>query len=128
MAAIAGYGGKVMVGANVVAEIEEWGLDIGAESLETTNFSSNGWKEFIAGLKEWSGSFSGNWDMSDLNGQKALQDALLGGTPVALYLYVNDTNYYSGTALIEGEAPKAAVGGKVEVEFNFKGTGSLSYT
>lgn len=124
--AIAGKGGKVVVGTATVAEVGEWSLDINSEMLETTKFLDD-WKSFIAGLKDWSGSFSGRWDMTDTTGQKALQDAILGGTSVTLKLYVNGTNYYTGTAFISTESPSAGVDGLVEVSFDVQGSGALTY-
>lgn len=125
MAAIAGKGGNVKVGAAIVAEIREWSLDLGADNLETTKFGQD-WKTFVQGLKEWSGSFSGRWDMTDTAGQKALQDAFLGGTTVTISLLVDATHNYSGDALITPSV-NVAVDGLAEISFDFQGTGPLTY-
>ncbi|MCL5045570.1 MAG: phage tail protein [Actinobacteria bacterium] len=127
--AIAGKGGAVYIGANKVAEIGNWSLDLEGETLETTSFDSAGWKEFIAGLKGWSGSAEGNWKVdADATGQKALQDALLNGTTVSLELRVNATpNKYSGSALVTKVGVEAGVDDKVSVSFDFQGTGALTY-
>jgi len=127
MAVNIGYNGKVMVGAATVAEIDQWSVDADAKLLDTTKFGDT-WESKTPGLKSWSGKASGRWDMSDTTGQKALQDALLGGTSVTLKLYTNDTNYYSGTALVKAIGTKAAAGGLVDVDFSFEGTGALSMT
>ncbi len=126
MAVNIGYLGKVMVGTATVAEIDQWSLDVDAKLLETTKFGDT-WEGKIPGVKSWSGKASGRWDMSDTTGQKALQDALLGGTTVSLKLYTNATNSYSGTALVKAISTKAAVGGLIEVDFSFEGTGALTY-
>jgi predicted secreted protein len=127
--AISGYGGKVRVGAATVSEIGNWQLDIDAEMLDKTNFQSNGWKEFIAGLKEWTGSFEGTWNVAgDATGQKALQDALLGGTTVSLELFVNATNKYSGQAFVSGQSVETPTDDLVSVSFDIQGTGQLSYS
>jgi predicted secreted protein len=126
--AISGYGGKVRVGAATVSEIGNWQLDIDAEMLDKTNFQSNGWKEFIAGLKEWTGSFEGTWNVAgDATGQKALQDALLGGTTVSLELFVNATNKYSGTAFISSQSVETPTDDMVSISFDYQGTAALSY-
>lgn len=128
MAAAAGKDGSVDVGANTVAELSEWSLDVSQDLLESHSFGDD-WKENIGGLREWSGSASGSWDMSDTNGQKALQDALLSTVAtVSLTLNVNASNAYSGDAYITSINVGAAVDGKVEVTFNFQGNGSLSYS
>lgn len=127
MAQLIGYAGKVTIGANTAAELKNWKMDLGADMQDVTVFSTTGWKTFLAGLKEWSGSAEGNFDMTDTNGQLALQNALINGTSVALKLYVNATNYYSGTAFVKKVAPEAAVDGVVSVAFDFQGSGALTY-
>lgn len=127
MTALAGTGGAFKVSTNTVAEIDKWSLDIGAELLEVQAFGDS-WKEKIAGLKEWSCSGEGRWDMTDTAGQKALQDALLGGTTVAVRLYVDSDTYYSGNAFVKQISPGAELGGTVDVSFQLEGTGALTYT
>lgn len=117
-----------MVGAAQVAEVKNWSVEPGADMLDTTTQGSD-WKTFIAGLKEWSGSIEGNWTVNtDTNGQKALQDAYLNGTSVSLKLYVNATNYYSGTAFIKNLSVEDSVEDLVNVSFEFQGSGALAYT
>ena len=126
MAVNIGHQGKVVVGDATVAELDQWSLDVDVKMLETTRFGDT-WESKVPGLKSWSGKASGRWDMSDVAGQKALQDALIGGNNVVLKLYVNPTNYYEGTAFIKAISIKASAGDLVEVEFSFEGTGALSY-
>jgi predicted secreted protein len=127
--AIAGKGGKVKIGAVTVAEVTNWSIDIEADMLETTNFDTSGWKTYIAGLKGWSGSFEAEWKVStDTTGQKALQDALLGGTTVSLVLDVNGTNNYAGSAFISTESVSTPVDDVITVSFDYQGTAALTYT
>jgi len=125
MAALAGYGGSVKVGAVVVAQLGTWSADIDADMLDTTKFLDT-WKNYLAGLKSGSGKFSGRWDMTDTTGQLALQNALLGGTTVAL-AFNTGANAYSATAFIKAQANKAAVNGLVEVDFTAQFTGAVTY-
>lgn len=127
MTALAGIGGAFKVGTNTVAEVDKWSLDIAAELLETQSFGDT-WKEKIAGLKEWSASGEGRWDMTDTAGQKALQDAILGGTTVAVRFYVDADTYYSGNAFVKQVSPGAELNGTVDVSFSLEGTGALTYT
>ena len=126
--ALTGKDGGVYSGANKVAELSNWSLDLGADTPETTNFDSNGWKEYIAGLKEWSGSAEGNWKMSDTNGQKAIQDAWRNGTTLNLEFRVNPTNKYAGSVLITSIGIETPVDDKVTVSFEFQGTAALTPT
>ncbi|MCK9326799.1 MAG: phage tail protein [Bacteroidales bacterium] len=127
MTAKAGKKGKVEVGANQVAEITGWNADISADLEETTPLGKD-WKEHTATLLGGEGSAEGNWAIdSDANGQAALQTALLGGTEVALKLYVDETHYYSGQAFISNMSVGVEAGGKVEVSFDFTFNGAVSY-
>ena len=70
--AIAGKSGKLMAGANNIAEIKSWSLDLGLDTIDTTALGDD-WKSFVAGLKEWSASAEGSWNVAvDAQGQKAL--------------------------------------------------------
>lgn len=127
--AAAGKSGNVKLGANAVTELGNWKLDIDLDLKDKTNFASSGWKESVACLKSFSGSAEGTWNVaSDTNGQKALQDALLNGTTVALSLYTNATNYYSGSAYVKKLSVEEPVDDVVKFSFDFDGTGALTYT
>lgn len=128
--AITGTGGNVKVGAapSVVGDVEQWKLDIDTDTLETTNFSSNGWKEYIAGLKEWSGSFDAQWDVAnDTNGQEVIQNNQFSGTSMTLEFDVDGTHHYSGTALIKKASIDTQVKGVVKISYTYQGSGALSY-
>lgn len=125
--AIAGKGGKVMVGAATVTEITTWSLDLGIDTMDTTSLGKD-WKEYITGLKEWSSSAEGTWNVAtDTTGQKALQDAYLAGTSVTIKHYVNSTNYYSGSAYITSVSVEDPVDDVVSFSVEFQGTGALTY-
>ncbi len=123
MAVFTGIEGSVTVGANVAAEIDKFSLKIGAEKKETTSFGDE-WGRHKRTVKNWSGSFSGRFDMSD-TAQAALQDALLGGTTVTLHL---DTGLalYEGDATIEVSVDSGATD-LANVSFDFEGTGALTW-
>jgi predicted secreted protein len=125
--AISGLGGGVYAGTNKVAEIKDWKLDIDADTLDTSTFDGNGWKTFIAGQRGWSGSFGGQWKMSDVTGQKAWQDAMLAGTTLVVKLDVNGTNNYTGTAFIKKQSVSTPSNAVVDINFDFQGNGALTY-
>lgn len=129
MAAIVGKGGNVQVGAVTVAELDDWTLDIDADTLEDTSFGDD-WKTYLQGLKAWTGSLKGRWDVAtDTNGQGALQAAILGGTSVTLALNVDSTtpHGYSGTAFIKKIAIGANVKDLITFQADFDGSGALTY-
>ena len=86
------------------------------------------WKNFIAGLKEWSASCEGNYAIhTDENGQQNLQDAYISGETVTVKLYVNDTNYYTGSAYVSSLSVEDPVDDVVSATFELKGTGELTF-
>lgn len=123
--AIKGKNGGVYIGAAKIAELSLWNLDLGSDDIDVTTFDSDGWKEFLAGLKEWGGSGEGNFAPTDTAGQVALLNAWLNGTTVALSLKVSDTLTFSGDAFIK-PAIETPVDDKVAFSFDYQGTGSLA--
>lgn len=127
MPAIAGKTGSFKIGANTVANLKSWKLDINQDLKEVTNFGSNGWKEQAPTIKSFSGSVDGKWNMADTTGQKALQDALLGGTSVSGVFGTDGTHTYTGTVYIK----KVSIGEQVDDIVTFsadaEGTGALVY-
>lgn len=128
MAVAVGKSGSFKVGAAVVANIDEFKLDIQMDMEDITNFGSAGWKEQVATIKSWSGSAKGKWNMGDTAGQKALQDALLGGTTVAGVFNINGTNNYAGSCFVKKISIGQPVKGVVDFSADLEGTAALSYT
>jgi len=127
--AIAGYGGGVYIGdtPKKVAEIANWSLDMSADDIDITSFDSAGWRERIQGIKEWSGSFEGNFKPDDTDGQAALINAWLAGQKVTLELQVNSTVKFSGDALVTLNI-ETPVDDKANFGCDFQGTGALTPT
>ncbi len=123
--AIAGKDGSVYIGTTKVAEISNWSLDLSADDIETTNFDSEGWKEYLAGLKEWSGSIEGNFKPSDTNGQKAILQAWASGEALTFNFKVNDTVTFSGSALVKPSI-EVPVDDKASFSCDIQGTGELT--
>lgn len=74
-------GTKLQIGANSIAELTSiGGLDLKADTIESTTLDSNGWRTFIQGLKDGGEvSVSGFFNPSDTNGQIALYNAFNSG-------------------------------------------------
>lgn len=127
--AIAGYGGGVYIGDSPkkVAEIANWSLDMSADDIDITSFDSNGWRERIQGIKEWSGSFEGNFKPDDADGQASLINAWLTGQKVKLELQVNASVKFSGDALTTPSI-ETPVDDKASFSCDFSGTGPLTPT
>ena len=128
--AVAGKNGKVIIGESgnqKVAAIKNWSLELSLETLETTALGDD-WKNYITGLKEWSASSEGDYEVpTDTQGQAALQEAYLAGTTVTVKLYVDGTNYYQGTAYISSLSIEDPVDDMVSISLELTGTGELSF-
>lgn len=128
--AVAGKNGKVIIGesgSQKVAAIKNWSLELSLETLETTALGDD-WKNYITGLKEWTASSEGDYEVpTDTQGQAALQEAYLAGTTITVKLYVDGTNYYQGTAYISSLSIEDPVDDVVSISLELTGTGELSF-
>ena len=129
--AIAGKKGKVAIGTDdpvTVVGIKNWSLELSTDTLETTALGDD-WKNYITGLMEWTASSEGDYSVeTDTQGQAALQEAFLAGETVDLKLYVDDTHYYSGEAIINSLSIEDPVDDVVNISIEFTGNGELSFT
>lgn len=81
--AVASMGTKIKIGSSgYIAELTDiGGLDVSADTIETTTLDSNGWRSFIGGVKDAGEvSLSGYFNPDDTDGQAALWTALQAGT------------------------------------------------
>ena len=128
--AVAGKNGRVVIGESAtkkVVGIKNWSLELSLDTLETTALGDD-WKNYITGLKEWSASSEGDYEVPvDADGQQALQDAFLNGTTVTVKLYVDGTNYYKGEAFINSLSIEDPVDDVVSISIEFTGTGALTF-
>lgn len=128
--AVAGKNGKVIIGESgnqKVAAIKNWSLELSLETLETTALGDD-WKNYITGLKEWTASSEGDYEVpTDTQGQAALQEAYLAGTTVIVKLYVDNANYYQVTAYISSLSIEDPVDDVVSISLELTGTGELSF-
>ncbi len=128
--AVAGKNGKVVIGAETtkkVVGIKNWSIELSLDTLETTALGDD-WKNYITGLKEWSASSEGDYEVPvDEEGQAALQKAFLDGSTVMVKLYVDDKNYYMGEAYINSLSIEDPVDDVVSISIEFTGTGALSF-
>ena len=114
--ALTGKDGNVSLdsGISTVAEIKDWSLDESADVLETTSFdNTDDHKTYIAGLKDTTGSFSGQWEASQMADTTP-------GTTITVQLDIDATNYVSGSAIISNRSSNTAVDGLAEVSIDFQ--------
>lgn len=126
MAAISGTAGSVTAAGTVIGEMAEWALDLAHSPVETTAFGDS-WQDYVPSLRGATGSFSGNFDHTNAV-QTALINTMLGGSAVALKLYVDATKYFNvGTAYLTGQNNAVSVAGKADVGWNFQVSGPVTF-
>jgi len=129
--AIAGKSGKLAIGTETpvtVVGIKNWSIDLSLDTLETTALGED-WKSYIAGLKEWTASAEGDFNIhTDQTGQAALQTAFLNGTAVDAQFYVDGTHYYGGKTIISSLSIEDPVDDVVSISIEFTGNGAISFT
>ncbi len=127
--ALVGKSGSFKIGTTVVKEISEFSIDRGTDMQETTNFDSGGYKEYIPGIKEWSGSVKGNWVVgTDTAGQGALETAYENSTKLTGTFVVATGYSYTGDFYIKSFPVEVKVANKIEFSIDIQGTGALTKT
>ena len=128
--AIAGKNGKVCLGTSKIIGIKNWSLSLSVSTLDTTSLGDD-WKSYILGLKEWTATSDGDYTITNVNSnedvQNGLQSAYLTGVTVILRLYVDETHYYTGSAVVTSLSIDDPVADIVGVSISFTGTGPLTF-
>ncbi len=138
--AIAGKSGYIEVKINDsskrIAEMANWSLDLGADNIDITSFDSDGWKEFLAGLKEWSGSAEGNFvendgsvnineTPTDTYGHKQIINAWISGEAVEFTFVLSDSVQFVGEGFINLSLD-VPVEDKASFSVDIQGSGKLT--
>lgn len=141
--AVQGLGNKVS-GASVILKIKkdagfvaiggQTGATINrsAETIDVTNKVSAGYKEYVAGWKDWSVDCDAFVTLGD-EGQEELEKAYEAGTAVEVSLRIGgDDNAkgvgYKGVALITSLATDLSQDDAVTYSLSLQGTGALTRT
>lgn len=92
------------------ATITSWTINIETDMLDCTDMGSDGYREFVEGLKGATGTLVAN-------------ERFTGGATVAL---ANASNTYSGSVLFNSEAVETPVDGLVTYTHGITFTGSIT--
>lgn len=126
MSAMSGTDGKIMQGANTIANMTSWEVSLKAASVDVSAFGGSGWGANLGTIKSWSGKCSGNYDPADTNGQVALNAGL--GDTFALKFYTDDTHYWGGNGVLSDLSLKSSASGVITADYSFEGAGAVSYS
>jgi TP901-1 family phage major tail protein len=130
--ALAGYEGGLYTEATgtetALAKVKEATLSISADTIDTTNFDTDGWAENIPSFRSWSVDATLLYVPDDTT-QEDLEDALFGNLPLTVVLYPKDESSakgYKGTAYITSYEVGAPVDDAVTISVTLTGSGALT--
>ena len=126
MAAISGHKGAIKSETKTLGRLQSFSLNINNSVIDVSELGKD-WKEYIEGIKDWSGSASGYLDYEDTM-QKQITDSIISGATTGLTLdfKVHDTLELTGSVLISSLSITVSTSDKVGVSFNFTGSGAIS--
>ena len=119
MARVAGYGGQVDVGGNVLG-IREWSIDYVAAALDSSDYTGGQDKTFTVGQREWSGSFNG------LKNQAPLVVGSLHAAAAFEEVDGDATRKWVGPIIITACRAASVVDGLVTYAYDFQGNGAIA--
>ena len=126
MAKLAGKLASVDIAGSEIVGFSSWSLNTSADAIDTTGFTNDGVKEFIAGCTSWNGSIEGS-------AADQAADLFIGagglrpGATITVKLFINATKFYTGSAIVTSMNPSTDVNDAVKWSVNFQGTGALTY-
>ncbi len=123
-----GVAGSVKIGGKAVAHMSEFSLELTRDIKDGTFFGGDGYKEKKAGAKDWSASFNGVADFTTDTSQKELIDAFEAGTLVEAAFYLNETTYFTGSALIESLSIDNSAEDGPNIDISLAGTKGVKAT
>jgi len=98
-----------------------WTADVTAETLDATSFNNTGWKKFVGGLNSWTGSAERHWlEGSDVFGYLGKQ------VVVRMYQYEDESDYYTGWAILSGISVNTPVDALIDQSLTFTGVDRLA--
>ena len=122
--------GQVKLDDVVVANLSNWKLSIKQSLIDVSHFNNDGWDEVVAGNCAFEGSFEGSYDKSDINGQMAIQKAIVSGEDLEISFMMDkndEADKYVGKVKVEtidiDTSPKEII----KISVKFKGNGALTF-
>lgn len=119
MARVAGYGGQVNVGGDVLG-MREWSIDYVAAALDSSGYDGGQDKTFTVGQREWSGSFNG------FKNQAPLVVGAIVGAAEFEEVDGDATRKWVGPIIITGIRVASVVDGVVQYGYDFQGNGAIA--
>jgi len=105
-------------------------FNLSQDLLDTTNKDSEGWSEFIAGVRSGKLKTEGLTDYSNALNYEQLVDLLITRAPLTIYFkdFVNNKHIISGTGYIEAVSEKAETNNSVSFDLDIQLTSLIGVT
>lgn len=128
MGKLAGKSGYITYGGSRIADMRNIEITVDKNTEDVTTFDSQGWREFLATLREWNVSFDGLFNGKDA-AQKAILLDILGDdndTGVEIVVTLASGITLTGDVIVTNSTIPVAVEGAIEVSYDAQGTGALT--
>lgn len=126
-----GFQGVFKIGATALIQVKTVEIQSKGATYDVTvmtGLSTPAWKLFLAGLKEWTLKVTGNYDQLNDTVQATLWSNFNNGTVNAISFSPNTgPNNFTGNAILTSIPFKFAVSAEDTAEWDFQGTGALSF-
>lgn len=122
-----GLTASVKVGEEVLAYISGVDMTMEREIIEILAFGMQ-YKEKVAAVKDWSASVDGTAALATGGTQEKLQKAFESGETIEIGVYLDETNYFKGNALVQSFGISAAPDDKISLTAELAGTGGVVMT
>ena len=119
-----GVGGSITYANGYTTHVDTWTLSGEADEHDLTDFDNVlGWRDWIAGLTSWSGTYT-----AFVSGAVQLDANIgwFGGVGGAVTLDMDATRMFTGAILITGFTVDTATADIVKATFTFRGDGLLT--
>lgn len=122
----------VLYDSSVIAFATDFDVEINKEAIDITTLASDGWKENMVDLKDWSISFNGLVSATDASANIDYDDLLYDiknnstAVTVGIKPTVASNKYETGSAFLTSLSMSGATGDKVTFAGTLTGTGALT--
>lgn len=123
----------IYIGTDAIGFAKDFDFEYNKETIDVTTLDSNGWKDFLIGLKEWKVSTSGlttrgTAAASQLGSEDILDDMVDSDAAVTISIKSTESGdqYFTGSAFITSFKESGSVGDAITYSIELQGTGALT--
>ncbi|HYH05381.1 MAG TPA: phage tail tube protein [Bacillota bacterium] len=130
--ATAGKNSSLWIGSPLakVSEGTDISMSVSGKTIDTTNFDSSEWEEYINSTKSFSISFTANFIATNAQHQALMNNIINASQSAFAFEYrltSGATPKFSGNVITESFDISAAVGDKISLKVSLKGSGALGF-